>query len=176
MRCDDALPAARASSGAATPIQLRGDLGFAFAVDLHPRIEPLHRRGIDAPGHALERGDQAGARWREILAVEIDRLVDRKEVPVVLEHAQAVVGDFGVGAVEVGDVERVAGEAAIGEVVVEAVGGLRQPIGLAQTGPAVGALHELVAEAEAQVRDGARRSLIVRMPSALAFVSRMPIA
>ena len=148
---EDALPAfGRAACGDADPV--RGDIGLLFAVDLHARIEPLHGRGIEAPGHALERGDPGRGALHEILAVEIDRFVDREKVPVVLEYAQAVVWDFGVGAVQIGGIERVAGEAAIGEVVVEAVGRLRQGIGLAQAGPAVGALHEFVAEAEAQLR------------------------
>src|SRR3546814_2541581 len=73
-------------------------------------------------------------------------------VATVVEHAQPVVRDLRIGAVQVDDVERTVGQAAIGQVVIQAVGALRQPVRGAQAGPAVGALHEFVAEAQAQVR------------------------
>ena len=74
---------------------------------------------------------------------------------IVLEHAQAVGADLGVGGVDVGHVDGAGGEGAVGEVVVHARGRrLRQAVAGAQAGPAVGAVEELVGEHEAELRVG----------------------
>src|SRR3546814_1933858 len=64
--------------------------------------------------------------------LQVHRLVLGEVVAAVVEHAQPVVRDLRIGAVQVDDVERTVGQAAIGQVVIQAVGALRQPVRGAQ--------------------------------------------
>ena len=62
-------------------------------------------------------------------------------------------------------------ERAIGQVVVEPADvALGKPVAVAQAGPAVGPLHELVAEPELRARDGAADRTDCAMPSRAATV------
>ena len=72
---------------------------------------------------------------------------------VVAQHAQVVVRNLRVGAVQVDRVHRAAGHRAVRQRVIQPADlRLRQGIGAAQTRPAIAAVHELVGEAEAQRR------------------------
>jgi len=98
----------------------------------------------------------------QVGSIEEHRLVGREVAAVVLQDPQVVVGDLRVGAVEVDDVEIPGGEAPIGEIVIQSAhSGLRKAVGAPEPRPAVGAVHKLVAEAEAQLRMGVQ----IRNPS-----------
>src|SRR3546814_15951849 len=85
----------------------------------------LHRLRIDASGQALQRRQPARRAPGEVAAIQVHRLVLGEVVAAVVEHAQPVVRDFRIGAVQVDDVERTVGQAALGTVVVDAFGALR---------------------------------------------------
>ncbi len=79
-------------------------------------------------------------------------MIRREEAEVVAEHAEFVLLDLGVGRVKVGRVDLSAGEGAIGEVVVETADvAVREPVAVSDAGPAVGPIHEFIAESEFQV-------------------------
>ena len=104
------------------------------------------------PSSRASAAKAAGDRAWQIGTVEPDALVRREEAEVVAEHAELVLLDLGVGRVEVGGLDLAAGEGAIGQVVVEPADvALRQAVAVAQAGPAVGPIHEFVAEPEFQV-------------------------
>ncbi len=71
---------------------------------------------------------------------------------VVLQHLQLVVRNFRIGAVQIGDLDGPALQRAIRQVVIQPGGALRQCIGAAHAGPAIGTLHEFIAQADLQVR------------------------
>ncbi len=72
---------------------------------------------------------------------------------IVVEDAEPVLDDLGIGRIEIDHVAVAGVEAAIGDLVVDAAHvSLRQLIRGAQATPAVGAIHEFVAEREAQLR------------------------
>ena len=91
---------------------------------------------------------------------------------VVLQHAQLVLVDLGVGRIDVDHVDLSAGHRFIGEPVVEAARRLRQPVGPLQTGPAVAAAEELVRQPEAQLRM-LREIAEVRRLSCCALLARI---
>ena len=79
-----------------------------------------------------------------------------KEAEVVVEHRQAEAAELGVGRVDVDHVDAAGGDGVVGEAVVEADRLARaRAVGLAQRRPAVGALQELVREAERERRAAA---------------------
>ena len=127
------------------------DLALGHARHLRALVEADHRRVVELSFETLERRDRRGRARREIRAIDQQRLVGREEAPVVLEHAELVGVDLGVGRVDVGDVGAAAGERAVGEVVVHAARVVVQAVAGAQAGPAVGAVHHLVAEHESQL-------------------------
>ena len=76
---------------------------------------------------------------------------------IVGQGRQPVIGDLGIGRVQIDKVDIAGLEPAIGEVVVEPGDvGLWQPIAVAQAPPAVAAIDELVGKAERQVGMGAQ--------------------
>lgn len=67
---------------------------------------------------------------------------------VVAQHLQPVIRDFRIGAVQIGDLDRPALQRAIRQIVIQPGRGLRQCIRRAHARPAIGALHEFVAQAD----------------------------
>src|SRR3546814_19517951 len=74
-------------------VAIGGHLRPGLAVELHPRVEPLHRLRIDASGQALQRRQPARRAAREVAAIQVHRLVLGEVVAAVVEHAQPVVRD-----------------------------------------------------------------------------------
>src|SRR3546814_9697520 len=75
-------------------VAIGGHLRPGLAVELHPRVEPLHRLRIDASGQALQRRQPARRAAREVAAIQVHRLVLGEVVAAVVEHAQPVVRDL----------------------------------------------------------------------------------
>jgi hypothetical protein len=81
---------------------------------------PAMVRRIDASGKQAEgaTGD-LGCALGQVGPIQQHRLVVREVAQVVFEQHQAVVGDLRIGGVGHGDVDTAAGDAAVGEVVVQ---------------------------------------------------------
>ena len=121
---------------------------------LHPGVEGDHRRRVDGPDQpvAAPRTPPGCAR-PGVQPVHQQRLVVGEVVAVVVQHAQAVGADLGVGGVQVGDVQAALGQRPVGQVVLQAAHVLLgQLVAVAQAGPAVAAADELAGEAEPQLR------------------------
>jgi hypothetical protein len=72
---------------------------------------------------------------------------------IVCQRDEFVLHDLRVGRVQIGHIQLAVGERAIREIVVEPANVfVRQPVALAQTGPAIRTLEELVTESQAQLR------------------------
>src|SRR3546814_3159159 len=70
----DALRAA-AALGCVDAEPVGGHLRPGLAVELHPRVEPLHRFRIDAPRQILQRRQPARRAPGEVAAIQVHRLV-----------------------------------------------------------------------------------------------------
>src|SRR3546814_18003985 len=88
----DALRAA-AALGCVEAEPVGGHLRPGLAVELHPRVEPLHRLRIDASGQALQRRQPARRAAREVAAIQVHRLVLGEVVAAVLEPDQPQLRD-----------------------------------------------------------------------------------
>ncbi len=133
--------------------ELGGDAVLRNPIDLRPRIHRGHLGGRDLALQASEHRDGRGGPGRQVGPIEPDAFIGREELPIVLQHAEVVGPDLGVGRVELGGLDLAGGEGAIRQVVVEPPHvALREAVPVPQAGPAVGPLHEFVAEAELEFR------------------------
>ena len=138
-----------------------------------PAISPAR----DPPFQPRERRERRGRSRRQVGPIEPHAFVRGEEAEVVVEHAELVLLDLGVGRVEVGGLDLAARQGAIGQVVVEPADvALGEPVAVAQAGPAVGPIHELVAEPEFQLGMTAAGRTACGCPAARRASSRMPIA
>ena len=96
-----------------------GDLGFGHALQFHLGVHRRHRRLPDAALEAQKGGGGGGRAGGKVGAIEIDGVIGREVAKIVGQYLQPVIGDFGVGGIEVDDVDTAAHQAAVGEVVVE---------------------------------------------------------
>jgi len=136
--------------------EIRGDGTLRFSPDLDPRVQGANPLGIEPPGQAREGGNRGGGALLEFSAVEIERLVLGEVALIVDQDREAIVGDLGIGGVEVHDVDFAGGERAVGKIMIETADiGLRKIVALFQTWPTVAAMQELVGQADAQMRMGA---------------------
>ncbi len=104
------------------------------------------------PARDFERGHRFWRARVEIEAIEKDGVVFREIVPVVGQEGQVVMGDFGIGRIGVGNIDGAGIDAAIGEVVIEALDVLRiEPIGAPEPRPTIAAIEELVGKAVVQL-------------------------
>ena len=134
----------------------RGDTRAVLAVcvcrsDLGEAVHRGHGALVD---RAFEQTDGAASARQAVFEVgspEDHGVVAREVTEVVFEYDEVVVLDLGVGGVEVHRADVTGLQASVGEVVVHAAGRILEAVGIAQAGPAVGALHELVAEAHADL-------------------------
>jgi len=125
--------------------------GLADAIDADPGIELAHGVGIKLAGQLVERGHPVRRALLQIGAIDEYRVVAREVLAVVHQYAQVIAGDLGIGTIQVDHVERAISQPVVGEGVVKAVAlGAAQPVSRAQARPAIGAIHELVAETKAQ--------------------------
>src|SRR3546814_14691287 len=100
----DALCAA-AALGCVEAEPVGGHLRPGLAVELHPRVEPLHRLRIDASGPALHRRQPARRAAREVAAIQVPRLFLGEVVSAVGHPAPPVVRDLRTGPVPVATVD-----------------------------------------------------------------------
>jgi hypothetical protein len=132
--------------------EVRRHTGLGLPVDLDPLVEARHGRPVDGSLDAAEGRHHAGMPRLEVGTVDEHGVVAREVRQVVGEHAQAVVLDLRVGGIQVHGVDVARLQRPVGQVVLQpAHVPLGQAVGVAQRGPAVAAIHELVAEAEDQV-------------------------
>ena len=109
-------------------------------------------RGVDLPLQPGQRGHRGGRPSRQVRSVEPDAFIRGEETAIVLEDAEPVRADLGVGRVEVGGLDLAGRHRAIGQVMIEAADvALGEPVAIAEARPAVGPLHELVAEGQLQL-------------------------
>ncbi|MNN07596.1 hypothetical protein D3C81_1204250 [compost metagenome] len=87
---------------------------------------------------------------RYVEPVDHHGVVARKDVAVVLQHAQVKFADLGVGGIDVGGVDLPLGHCLVGNAMVDADRPLRQAIALRQHRPAIGPAQELVRQAKPQ--------------------------
>ena len=128
-----------------------GRLGLA--VDLDPPVHVDHACLVDRAGERLQRRGHLRRPLLQRGPVEHDRVVLREVAEVVFEHPEAVIDNLGVGRIQVSGVDHPLGKRSQREVVVHSPDvGLRQSVAVAERRPAVAAIHELVAEAETQIR------------------------
>jgi hypothetical protein len=83
--------------------------------------------------------------------VQHDRVVGRKKPAIVFELPHAVARNFGVGRINVHDVDLSGGERFVGEPVVEPTRGVRQCVRGLQSAPAVLSVEELLRKPESQL-------------------------
>ena len=70
---------------------------------------------------------------------------------IVCQNLKPVIGDFGVGGIEIHDIDVARHQPAVAEVVVKPANvRLGQAIAPFEGGPAVAPVHEFIAETEAQ--------------------------
>src|SRR3546814_10380956 len=81
----DALRAA-AALGCVDAEPVGGHLRPGLAVELHPRVEPLHRFRIDAPRPILQRRQPARRAPGEVAAIQVHRLVPGEGAAAVVER------------------------------------------------------------------------------------------
>ena len=132
-------------SGGGVAEEQRAGLRKAFALELGGRVHADHLVPVDAALQLFQCRERNGKAARHVGAVQQHRVIARKELPLVLEHAQLVALDLRVGGVDIHDVDAPRRHRLIGEAVIEAGRRrLRQAIGALQAGPAVGATDELL--------------------------------
>lgn len=73
------------------------------AVDLHLVVHAAHLLVGDAAGELVQRGDDLGVVFCEILAHHRRALVCGEQMPVVLERREIVLADLGVGGIGIDD-------------------------------------------------------------------------
>jgi len=134
--------------------EVGGDGGLGHAIELGARVQGHHRARVDPALEAPESVDGGGAGPPgDVQTVQEDGVVTAEETRVVVQRDEAVLPDLGVGRIQVGRVDRAAGQRAVGEVMVEAAHvALGQVVATAQGRPSVAPAHDLVAEPEAQSR------------------------
>ena len=105
------------------------------------------------PSLQSRQGREGRRRSRlQVGPIEPDAFIRGKETEVVAKHAEVVLLDLGVGRIEVGGLDLAAGECPVGEVVVEAANvALGQAVAVAHARPAVGPIHEFIAESELEL-------------------------
>src|SRR5216683_1943367 len=108
-------------------------------------------------GNAALQLQESGGGLRGALGqlrpVKQHRMVARKVAQVILQDAQVVIADFGVGRIKIGEINRAILQPPIRQGMFQA--GhilLRQLIAVAQARPAVPSFHEFVAKAKLQFR------------------------
>ena len=135
-------------------IRRHAALGDFF--DLRPRVQADHLPLIDSPLEPEDGAHGPGRAFFQTGAVENNGVVDRKMAQIVLEDFQIVVGDVGVGRVEIDHLDAPAVERPVGEVVIEpADEPLGESVAVPEAGPPVAAVHEFVRESEFEVREPA---------------------
>ena len=123
---------------------LRERHGIEFGRGIHLDHAPCRDR-------AFQAGERRPCLWqalRQICAMQEECGVCGKEFPVVLQHAQTVTGDLGIGAVDVHDVDAPRRERFVGEPVIQPAGAERQPVSLLERRPAVPAIEKFLRQPE----------------------------
>jgi hypothetical protein len=138
--------------------ELAGDCREAAAVEFGLRVELDHALLIDRASEPFERGPGARQALRQIQPIQQHCVVRRKESAIVLQHAQLIAADLGVGGVGVDHVYLAGNQRFVGKPVVEAARHrVRESVRGAQSGPAVGAPDEFLRQPENQ--RGMRRKI-----------------
>ena len=147
--------------------ELGSDQALRDVIDAGLRVERLHVRGADAALQTPQGRHGPGGPAGEVFPPHEHGAVLGEGVAIVDEDAQALRADLGIGRVEVGHVDGTGRESPVGHVVVEPPHLLlREPVAGAERRKAIGAVHDLVGEPEAQlgvagqVGDGADAQLL----------------
>ena len=127
--------------------------GFGLRVQLDPGIQLAHRGCIDGARQPIEQGDDIGGALFQLGTVYDDCLVDRYVIEVIFECDQLVISNFRIGCINIGDLQGAGIDDAIGKIMIQPASvSLGQLLVSSQTRPAVGTIHEFIAETEHQLR------------------------
>jgi len=139
-------------TGLRVPGEEGRSLREALALELGGGVHADHQLFVDAALERLERRPCTGRALGQVGSIEEHGVVAREVGTVVVQDAQAVARDLGVGRVHVHDVDAACRQRLVREAVVQAARLLRQPVEALQSGPTVRASDEFLRQAELQLR------------------------
>ncbi len=128
-----------------------GDSGRGLVLQFHLGVQGDHLRRGDFALQRLQLRPGARQALGQVAAVQQHGVIGGKVMLVVVQNAQFVFGDFGVGRVNVGDIDLPAGDGFIGQAVIQALRRLkRQAVSRFDARPAVGAFEKLLRQSQFQ--------------------------